>query len=119
MKGGENYMKKFLLLYTAPAETREKMQNASPEEMKEGMQPWMDWFAKVGNNLIDKGLPLGNAMTVTTEGEMPGNVEFVGYNIVQADDIEGALALAKSNPHLERDGATVEVHEMLPVPGME
>ncbi len=112
-------MKKFLLLYTAPAEVREKMQNATPEEMKEGMQPWMEWFGKVGSNLVDKGMPLSNAMTVTKDGEMPGNVEFVGYNVVQADDIDGAIALAKQNPHLEREGATVEVHEMMSMPGME
>ena len=39
-------MKKFLVLFTAPTETREKMQNASSEEMQKGMQPWMDWFSK-------------------------------------------------------------------------
>ncbi len=112
-------MKKFLLLYTAPTEVREQMQKATPEEMKEGMQPWMDWFAKVGDAMVDKGMPLSNAMTVTKEGEMPGNVEFVGYTVVSAQDMDAALAIAKSSPHLDREGATVEVHEMMPMPGME
>jgi len=112
-------MKKFLLLYTAPTETREKMQKATPEEMKEAMQPWMDWFAKVGDGMVDKGFPLRNAMTVTKEGEMPGQVEFVGFTIVQADDMDAALAIAKMSPHLDRDGATVEVHEMWAMPGLE
>lgn len=111
-------MKKFLLLYTAPTETREKMQNATPEEMKEGMQPWIEWFGKVGANLVDKGMPLSNAITITKDGEMPGNAEFVGYNVVQAEDIDAAIALAKQNPHLEREGATVEVHEMMEMPGL-
>lgn len=111
-------MKKFLLLYTAPTEVREKMQNASEEEMKKGMEPWFEWFKEVGDQLVDKGFPLSNAMTVTKEGEMPGNVEFVGYNVVLADDIEGAIALAKKNPHMMRDGATIEVHEMMPMPGL-
>ena len=111
-------MKKFLLLYTAPAEVREKMQNASPEEMTAGMQPWIEWFGKVGTNLVDKGMPLAHAMTVTKDGEMPGNVEFVGYNIIQAEDIDGAMEIAKQNPHIQREGATVEVHEMMPMPGM-
>ena len=112
-------MKKFLLLFTAPTEVREQMQNASPEEMKAGMKPWMDWFAKVGDKMIDKGFPLSNAMTVTKEGEMPGNVEFVAYDVIQADDIDDAVAIAKSSPHLDRPGSTVEVHEMMPMPGME
>ena len=112
-------MKKFLLLYTAPTETREKMQNATPEEMKEGMSVWIEWFGKVGDKLVDKGMPLGNAMTVTKEGEMPGNVEFVAYNVIQAQDLDEALEIAKMSPHLDREGATVEVHEMMPMPGME
>ena len=111
-------MTKFLLLYTAPAATREKMQNATPEEMKEGMQPWMDWFGRVGANLVDKGMPLSHAVTVTKEDTMPGPAEYVGYNVVQAEDIDAAIALAKDNPHMQRDGAAVEVHEMMAMPGM-
>ncbi|HYK08983.1 MAG TPA: hypothetical protein VEW42_05785 [Candidatus Eisenbacteria bacterium] len=112
-------MKKFLLLYTAPTEVREQMQNATPEEMKEGMNAWVEWFKQVGDNIVDKGMPLGNAMTVTKEGEMPGNVKFVAYTVIQAEDLDGALKAAKMSPHLEREGATVEVHEMMPMPGME
>lgn len=111
-------MKKFLLLYTASTAAREKMQKATPEEMKKGMQPWMDWFQRVGSNMVDKGMPLMNAMTVTKNGIEPGRVEYVGYNVVQAEDIEGAIAYAKDNPHMERDGATVEVHEMMGMPGL-
>jgi len=111
-------MKKFLLLYTAPTEIREKMQSATPEEMKEGMGAWIAWFQKVGNNLVDKGMPLSNAITVTKEGEMPGRVEFVAYNVVQAENIDAAIAIAKESPHLDREGTTVEVHEMMPMPGM-
>lgn len=112
-------MKQFLLLYTAPTATREKMQKASPEEMKAAMQPWMDWFARVGNNMVDKGMPLMNAMTVTQDGVIPGNVEYVGYNVVQAEDMDGAIAYAKDNPHMQREGAAVEVHEMMPMAGLE
>jgi hypothetical protein len=50
---------------------------------------------------------------------MPGQVEFVGFTIVQADDMDAALAIAKMSPHLDRDGATVEVHEMWAMPGLE
>lgn len=109
-------MKKFLLLYTAPTEVREQMQHATPEEMKEGMSAWIEWFKQVGDNLVDKGMPLGNAMTITKEGEMPGNVEFVGYTVIQAEDLNGALQAAKMSPNLDREGATVEVHEMMPMP---
>ncbi|HXS15024.1 MAG TPA: hypothetical protein VN711_02760 [Candidatus Saccharimonadales bacterium] len=111
-------MTKFLLLYTAPAETRQRMQQATPEEMKEGMQPWMDWFQRVGANMVDKGMPLAHAMTVTQDGVQPGNPEYVGYNVVQAENIDEAIAYAKDNPHMKREGGAVEVHEMMEMPGM-
>jgi len=111
-------MNKFLLLYTAPTETREKMQSATPEEMKEGMGEWIGWFEKVGGNMVDKGLPLSNAMTVTKDDLLPGNVEFVAYTIIQAESLDGATAIAKQSPHLNREGSTVEVHEMVPIPEM-
>ena len=108
-------MTKFLLLYTATSEVREQMQKMTPEQMKEGMAPWMEWFQKVGDNMVDQGAQLGHAMTVTKEGEQPGNVEVTGYTIIQAENIEGAMKAAKMNPLLERDGTSVEVHELLPM----
>lgn len=112
-------MKKYLLLYTAPMQTREKMQSATPEEMKETMRSWMDWFEKVGDKLVDKGMSLSNAMTVTKEEIMPGNVEYVAYNVIQADDIDDAIAAAKMSPHLEREGGEVQIHEMMEMSGIE
>jgi len=34
-------MKKFIVIYHAPGSAMEQMQNATPEEMKKGMEPWM------------------------------------------------------------------------------
>ena len=111
-------MKKFLVLFTAPTETREKMQNASSEEMQKGMQPWMDWFSKMGDALVDKGMPLTNAMALTKEGTESGNPEYVAYDIIQADDIDSAMELLKDNPHLKREGGRIQVHEMWDMNGM-
>jgi hypothetical protein len=111
-------MKKFLVLFSAPAETRAKMQSATPEEMQASMQPWMDWFAKMGNALVDRGMPLTNAMALTKEGTEPGDPQFVAYDIVEAESIDAALALMKSNPHVDREGGKIEVHEMWDMNGM-
>lgn len=35
-------MKKFLVHYIAPESAMEQMKNASPEDMKKGMEPWME-----------------------------------------------------------------------------
>src|SRR6187551_775536 len=111
-------MKKFLVLFTAPADTRAKMQSATPEEMQAGMKPWMDWFSKMGDKLVDKGMPLTNAMGLTKEGTEPGNPEYVAYDIIQADDIDAAMELLKDNPHLEREGARIQIHETWDMNGM-
>ncbi|MDE2025893.1 MAG: hypothetical protein KGJ07_05345 [Patescibacteria group bacterium] len=111
-------MKKFLVLFSAPTATREKMQSATPEEMQSAMKPWMDWFASVGNALVDRGMPLTHAMGLTKTGIEPGNPDYVAYDIVQAESIDEALTLMKSNPHLEREGGKIEIHEMWDMNGM-
>ena len=113
-------MKKFLILYTAPTPAREQMQKSTPEEMKKGMEPWMAWKDKLGDKLVDMGMPLGNAMTVTKNDVMPGDAEVVGYSVLQADSIDEAVEMVKNHPHLQwMEGCTVEVHEMMPMPGAD
>ena len=36
-------MPKFLILYASEKSAEEQM-SASPEDMKKGMQPWLDWY---------------------------------------------------------------------------
>ena len=47
---------------------------------------------------------------------MPGNVALVAYNVVQAENIDEAITIAKQSPHLDREGATVEVHGVMSMP---
>ncbi len=111
-------MKKFLVLFFATAEEREKMQSATPEQMQAGMKPWMDWFAKVGDAVVDKGSPVTHAMKLTKSDVMPGDASLVAYDIVQAEDIDTAVNLLKDNPHLDRPGGEIDVHEMWDMNGM-
>ena len=41
-----------------------------------------------------------------------------GYSFVEADSMEEALSFTKNHPHLNFPGATLEVHEVQPIPGM-
>jgi len=111
-------MKKFLVLFTAPAEVRAKMQSATPEEMQNSMKPWMDWFQEMGDTIVDRGMPTTHTMALTKEGNEPGNVDIVAYDIIQAENIDDALEKMKSCPHLERPGARIDIHEMWDMNGM-
>jgi hypothetical protein len=77
-------MKKFIVLYRAPAAAMKEMNAASPEEMKKGMEPWMAWAKKCGSSLVDLGTPLGNGQMITASGSAPSQSQVVVYSILQA-----------------------------------
>lgn len=108
-------MPKYVLLYTAPISAEEQMQ-MSEEEGKAEMEVWMAWSGRLGPALLDFGLPLGNGRAVTSSGATPTTSEVNGYSIIEADDIDAAVALTESHPHLRR--GTIEVLETMPIPGM-
>ena len=76
-------------------------------------QAWKSWFDGMGDALVDLGRPvvartaLGNHSTDTTE--------LGGYSVVTADDLEGAVAIAKGCPPLDRAGG-IEIGELGDLP---
>ena len=110
-------MKKFVVIYHAPASDFQKMANATPEQMQEGMKAWMEWAAKCGDGLVDLGAPLAGGQKLSKSGSSTSDKSVVGYSILQAEDIEGAKALLEGHPHLEwASGCEIEVHETMPLP---
>ena len=110
-------MKKFVVIYHAPASMMELMKDASPEDMRKGMEPWIAWAAKCGDGLVDWGAPLVGGQKLSKSGSSTSDKSVVGYSILQAENIEGAKALLDGHPHLEwTDGCEIEVHETMPLP---
>jgi predicted butyrate kinase (DUF1464 family) len=62
---------------------------------------WMEWFSQVGDNMADSGNPMTSGVEVTpdrvNEIEL-GTDSFTGYSIVNAESMEAAVELAKTNP---------------------
>ena len=109
-------MKKYIVIYIASTSAMEKMKDATPEDMKKGMEPWMAWAKRIGDALVDWGTPLGGGQRITKSGSSP-SAPVVGYSILQAEDMEAAHALLKGHPHLDwAAGCEIEVHESLPPP---
>lgn len=110
-------MKKFIVIYHMPKNAVEGMKDASPEDMKKGMESWMVWAQKCGSSLIDMGTPLANGQKITKDGTSPSDKSVVGYSILQAENMEDAVELLKGHPHLEwASGCEIEVHESMPLP---
>lgn len=81
------------------------------------MSAWREWNASLGDAVVDPGLPVGPSMTVLTDGSVAeggGSNPISGVTIVQADNMDSALAMAKSCPHVTAGGSgSIEVAEAL------
>ena len=106
-------MKKYLVIYSSPAEAMAQMKNITPEQAAEGMKPWMAWKEKCGSSLVEMGAPLAPGQKTGGAGTWAGGTsEVSGYSIVQGENLEEVKALMEGHPHLSwGEGCTVEIHE--------
>ena len=74
-------LKRYLVLYHAPAAALQEMHDATPEQMEVGMKPWIKWAQRCGTHLGDLGTPLGGGQKVTGTTTAPSDKDVVGYSI--------------------------------------
>jgi hypothetical protein len=111
-------MTKYVFIYHAPM-TPAEAAPPSPEQMEAVMGEWTAWAGKVGDGMVDFGTPLAGGVLVTKAGTSPSTREVAGYSIIEAADLDAALDLARSHPHLNMPGGCeIELHEAQAVPGM-
>ena len=112
-------MKKFLVLYQSTVPASEQMRNVTPEQAKAGMDAWMSWAGRVGDGIVDMGSPVAAAVKLTGPGQVAmANPQVGGYSILQAESKDALMSLLKNHPHFMAPGASIEVFEFLPMPGM-
>ena len=70
---------------------------------------WMAWFGGLGSAIVDPGSRVGATSTL---GAASSATAVTGYSIIQAEDLEAAVVLAKGCPGLSQDGG-VEVGELI------
>ena len=109
-------MTKYLLLYRSPVSARDQMADASPEQAQAGMDAWMEWAGRAGSAIADLGSPV--ALADTIGGPSTGDSPIGGYSIMEADSVEALRGLLEGHPHLMLDGASIELYELLSMPGM-
>jgi hypothetical protein len=111
-------MKKFRVLYKAPTSSFEQMMKATPAQQKAGMDAWMAWSKSAAAAIVDMGAPLGKGMRVTPSGASALANELGGYSILQAESKEALAPQLKGHPHFLTPEGTIEIVEIMPVPGM-
>ena len=98
-------MKKFVLLYTG---TRDQ----APTE--ESTAAWTEWFASLGEKVVDIGNPFGQGREVSagnTTELSPSASGVTGYTLINAQDIDEAEKIALSHPIVPN----IQVFEAVPM----
>lgn len=108
-------MAKYILIYKGEATDTADM---SEEQAAEVMAKWGAWMGKVGGALADIGTPFGPGVSLVDDGSTGKPVSLTGYSIVEADDLDGARALADGHPYLSegQGNFAIDIFELMPVP---
>ncbi|SFO43601.1 hypothetical protein SAMN03159463_01892 [Mesorhizobium sp. NFR06] len=106
-------MAKFLYVYHGSG----KMPTDEAER-KAAMDAWTGWYGKLGSAVVDGGNPVGMSKTVLPSGKVENNGganPAAGYTIVEAKDIDDAVAKAKDCPILMDPAFSVEIAPIIEV----
>lgn len=113
-------MSKFMFVYRGG---RAGMEHASPEQIQQVIQMWIDWIQTGikagwmldgGDGFKPDGAVVNADFSVTDELFTKSKELIDGYSMVQAPDLTTAIELAKGSP-IQKSGGTVEVHELIPI----
>jgi len=103
-------MAKFLFIYRESTESRAK---PSPEEMQALQTAWYTWMQKFSSAIVPGGDGLKHtgrlvkAGLVTDGPYVEAKEIIVSFAIIQADDYDAAVAIARACP----PGHTIEIRE--------
>ncbi len=90
-------MPQFGLLYVG------EPQFSSPEEGQAHFKEYMAWLNGLGDAIVNRGIPMGPPTRVDANGVStdPRENRLTGLTIVEADDMDAAIEIAKRCPYVE------------------
>jgi hypothetical protein len=87
----------------------------SEAEVAEVLDAWGAWFGSMGTAVVDGGNPVGMSSTVNPDGSVTdngGSNPATGYSLIEAPDLDDALARARGCPILA-SGGSIELAEAI------
>ena len=115
-------MKKFLVLYLAPAAVIEEWKKTDPAQRKaaeEKMQSeWSKWMGDHARLFADTGAGVGKTKRVDANGSSDTRNDIMLYAIVEAESHEAAARTFEGHPHLQIPQSSIEVMAINPLHGM-
>ena len=114
-------MKKFIVLYMAPAGTMEEWQKQPAEvrepEEKKMQAEWGVWMQQHAA-MIKETAGLGKTTRVTAQGSADTKNDLMLYSIVEGESQEAVAKTFEGHPHFGIPGATIEIMPANVLPGM-
>jgi hypothetical protein len=115
-------MKKFLVLYLAPArvleewmQTDEAIRKPAEAKMKED---WDAWMSEHGA-MLKETAGAGSTKRVTKEGVTDTKNDIMMYSLAEAESHEEVAKAFENHPHFGIPEATIEIMPLNFLPGME
>lgn len=110
-------MKKFVVMYRVPVEVLKRWREETPEAERKAQdeklgKDMMEWINKHRNSIVDMGHPLGKNTRMTMSGAEPMTNDLNYYQIVEAESVEGVVAMFKDNPHIQTPDAFLDIMEV-------
>lgn len=86
----------------------------TPEEGAKHKESWGAWLGELGDAVVNPGTPLGQSKIVSSSGALDTKASYrlSGFTTVKADDMDAAIAMAKTCPFLNINGL-LEVAEIM------
>lgn len=118
-------MKNFMAIYIGTASSPKMTEWMAMEEGKRkkleaaGIKAWGDWMTAHKSVIAEIGGPLGKTKRVSAQGVADTKNSLSGYVVVRADSHEAAAKMFEKHPSFSHfPGDSVEIMEVLPIPGM-
>jgi len=92
-------MKKFMILHFG-------FEKPTPEIMA----AWKEWSESIADRQVDQG-GFSGGREISRDGtrDLPWGLESItGYNIIEAEDLDAAVSIARENPYI----ASIRVYEL-------
>jgi len=117
-------MKNFLAIFLGAPGSPKFAEFMAMEEGKrkkveaQGMKAWTDWMKTHGPAIVVTGGPLGKTKKASAQGISDVKNSLTGYVVVKAESQEAAAKMFERHPHFSIfPGDSVEIMEVLPIPG--
>ena len=78
----------------------------------------MTWSKKAAATIVDMGGPLGKSLRVTPSGASPSVNDLGGFSILRAETKEALAESLKGHPHFTMPEGSIDIIELMPIPGM-